>query len=132
MIVKIITKNKLKNSSKKSNRNFKTNFMQTTTGVVTVQNKKYPYTITKRKDNIVYIECVAAKVAQEFLAEDVADLLIDLPNLIVAEREYQERQSDVLRFRVTAQDKQKIEKRAVAEGYASVSEYLRQLALKGA
>lgn len=103
--------------------------MTNVTGAVTVQNKKYPYTITKKKNNIVYVECEAAKIAQEFLAEDIADLLIDLPNLIVAEKDYQERQSDVLRFRVSTQDKRKIEKKAIEQGYSSVSEYLRNLAL---
>lgn len=103
--------------------------MQQVTGSVTVQNKKYSYTITKRKNNIVYIECEAAKIAQEFLAEDVTDFLIDLPNLITAEKEYQEKQSDVLRFRVSSEDKKRIEKKAVEQGYTSVSEYLRNLAL---
>lgn len=103
--------------------------MQKVTGGVTVQNKKYNYTITKRKNNVVYIECEAAKIAQEFLVEDVADFLIDLPNLIIAEKEYQERQSDVLRFRVSIEDKRKIEKKAIEKGYSSVSEYLRNLAL---
>jgi hypothetical protein len=103
--------------------------MKTTTNTITVQNKKYSYSLTKRKGGLVYIECAAAKVAQEFLAEDVADLLMDLPNLIVAEKDFQNQQSDVLRFRVTAADKKRIEKKAVAQGYSSVSEYLRSLAL---
>jgi hypothetical protein len=101
----------------------------TTTAIITVQNKKYPYSLTKRKSGLVYVECEAAKVAQEFLAEDVADLLIDLPNLIVAEKNYQNQQSDVLRFRVTTADRKRIEKKAVEQGFSSVSEYLRNLAL---
>lgn len=100
-----------------------------TSATITVQNKKYSYSLEKRKANLVYVECVAANIAQEFLAEDIADLLIDLPNLIVAEKEYQSRQSDVVRFRVSTEDKKRIEKKATQEGFASVSEYIRSLAL---
>jgi hypothetical protein len=103
--------------------------MKKTSATITVQNKKHSYSLEKRKDNLVYVECVAANLAQDFLAEDIADLLIDLPNLIVAEREYKSRQSDVVRFRVSIEDKKLIEKKAAREGYASVSEYIRNLAL---
>ncbi len=100
-----------------------------TSATITVQNKKYSYSLEKRKDGLVYVECTAANLMQEFLAEDVVDLLIDLPNLIVAEKEYQNRQSDVVRFRVSIEDKKQIEKKAAKEGYVSVSEYIRNLAL---
>ena len=100
-----------------------------TSATITVQNKKYSYSLEKRKSNLVYVECDAASLAQEFLAEDVADLLIDLPNLIVAEKGYQSRQSDVVRFRVSVEDKKRIEKKAAKEGYSSVSDYIRSLAL---
>lgn len=100
-----------------------------TSAIITVQNKKYSYSLEKQKGGLVYVECAAANISQEFLAEDVADLLIDLPNLIVAEKEYQDRQSDVVRFRVSVEDKKRIEKKAAKEGYSSVSEYIRSLAL---
>lgn len=103
--------------------------MKKTTATITVQNKKYSYDLEKRKGNFVYIECAAANIAQEFLAEDIADLLLDLPNLIVAEKEHQSRYSDVVRFRVSLEDKKQIEKKAAKEGYSSVSEYIRNLAL---
>lgn len=83
----------------------------------------------KRKGGLVRVECIAANVAQDFLAEDVADLLIDLPNLIIAEKEYQNRQSDIVRFRVSLEDKKLIEKKAAKQGFSSVSEYMRSLAL---
>ena len=59
--------------------------MKTANAYITVQNKKYPYALEKRKGGAVFIECKDANIAQEFLAEDVADLLMNLPNLIVAE-----------------------------------------------
>ncbi len=103
--------------------------MKKVTGVVTVQNKKHSYTLTKVSKSVVNVECKSAKINQEFLTEDVTDLLIDLPNLILAEKEYIKKQSDVVRFRISPQDKIKIEQKAVRHGYDSVSDYLRSLAL---
>jgi hypothetical protein len=103
--------------------------MKKVIGGVTVQNKKYSYILTKKNREEVHVKCEAANVDQLFAAEDIADLLIDLPNLILAEKEYQKKQSDVIRFRISPQDKIKIERKAVKEGYSSVSEYMRNLAL---
>lgn len=96
---------------------------------ITVNNKKYEYILTKRSEDIVFVECKDANIAQEFLKEDVVDLIIDLPNLIIAEKEYNKKQSEVIRFRITSEDKSIVEKKAVKEGYSSVSDYLRHLAL---
>lgn len=76
-----------------------------------------------------FIECEAANIAQEFLNEDVPALLIDLPNLIMAEKEYNKQQSEVIRFRVSQEVKRNIEKKAVQKGYPSISSYLRDLSL---
>ena len=102
---------------------------------VTMNGKKYFYTFRPYKDEIftensVFFECDAAKISQPFLAEDVSALLIDLPELIILEKEYQKKQKDVIRFRVSVEEKKKIEKKAVKKGYASVSSFLRDLALK--
>lgn len=103
--------------------------MNNITSYIIVGNKKYHYTLKKERDGIVFIECKDAKIAQDFLAEDIPDLIIDLPNLIIAEKEYQDTQSSVLRFRISPTDKARIEKKAVESGYKSVSDYLRSLAL---
>lgn len=95
----------------------------------TINNKKYPYTLTEKKNNIMHVECEAANIAQDFLAEDVAALLIDLPNLIAAERDYKKKQSEVIRFRISSEDKNKVEKKATQKGFDSVSDYMRHLAL---
>ncbi len=97
---------------------------------ITVNNKKHEYSLEKKKNDIIFVECKDAKIAQDFLAEDVPSLLIDLPNLITAEKEYGRKQSEVVRFRVSSKDKQKIEKKASSEGYNSVSDYIRDIALK--
>lgn len=97
---------------------------------ITVNNKKYFYTLAKMDEKICYVECKAAKIAQEFLNEDIPALILDLPNLIIAEKEYVNKQSEVVRFRLSPEDKKFIEKRAIRKGYKSVSSFLRDLALE--
>ncbi|MCG2694594.1 hypothetical protein L6261_00730 [Candidatus Parcubacteria bacterium] len=96
---------------------------------ITLNNAKYLYSLEKRKDGVIFVECPEAKISQEFLAEDVPNLLIDLPNLIMAEKEYKKKQSEIIRFRISQQDKKKIEQKAIKKGFTSVSGYLRDLAL---
>lgn len=99
---------------------------------VTVGNTKYFYTIKPGKKGVTSVKCEAANIAQEFLNEDIPELLNDLPKLILAEKDYKKSQNEVIRFRVSSEDKEKIEKKAVKKGYSSVSGFLRDLALKGA
>ena len=96
---------------------------------ITVNNKKYNYSLEKKSKDTIFVECKDANIAQEFLAEDVAALLIDLPNLIIVEKEHNKKQTEVVRFRISSTDKSKIEKKAVKEGFGSVSDYMRYLAL---
>ena len=96
---------------------------------ITINNKKYLYTLNSASRDTTFVECEAANIAQEFLNEDVPDLLNDLPNLIIAEKIYKKQQSETIRFRVTVEDKKNIEKKAVQKGYSSVSGYLRDLSL---
>lgn len=102
-----------------------------TTATITVQNKKYEYTLSpiKGTGEVVRFVCKAAKIDQEFLAEDIPALMFDLPALIVAEKKHSASQSEVVRFRVSSTDKKKIEQKAIAKGYDSVSDYLRAIAV---
>jgi len=96
---------------------------------ITIGNKKYFYTLSPAKSGSTKVECEAANIKQEFLNEDIPELLNDLPNLIMAEKDYKNQQSELIRFRISPEDKKQIEKIAVKKGYASVSGYLRDLAL---
>lgn len=97
---------------------------------ITINNKKYHYTMKTKSKKTTYIECRAANIAQEFLNEDIPALLTDLPKLILAEKKYKKKQNEVIRFRVSSEDKKQIEKRALKKGYTSLSSFLRDLALK--
>ncbi|MBP9749587.1 MAG: hypothetical protein KBD21_02560 [Candidatus Pacebacteria bacterium] len=99
-----------------------------TNATVTVKNKQYPYTLLRVGEGVVHMVCRAAKIDQKFLAEDVSELILDLPSLIVAEEAHEHTHDTVIRFRVSGKDKQRIEERAMAKGYDSVSKYLRDVA----
>ena len=96
---------------------------------MTLNNKKYVYTLKPYDKECAWFECEAADIAQPFLNEDIPALLVDLPNLILAEKEYLQKQEEVIRFRVSTEDKKAIEKKAAKEGYPSISAFLRALAL---
>ena len=99
---------------------------------ITLNNVKYFYTLKKAGKKSTFVECDAANIRQEFLNIDVPALLNDLPNLILAEKKYVKQQDEIIRFRISAEDKKRIEKKALQKGYTSVSSFLRDLALKGA
>jgi len=103
--------------------------MKTLTHFITLNNKKFLYTLEKASKRTTFVECEAANIAQEFLNEDIPNLLNNLPNLIIAEKKYNKQQSEVIRFRVTPEDKQLIEKKAIKKGYMNISSFLRDLAL---
>lgn len=103
--------------------------MKKVSATITVQNKRHEYSLEERGNGVVFVVCKDANIAQEFPTEDVAALLIDLPNLLIAERDYKNAQSETIRFRISSEDKSRIERRAIKNGYTSVSEYMRSLAL---
>jgi len=98
---------------------------------LTVNNKKYAYTLKKAGRDATHVACAEASIDQKFLNEDIPALLIDLPKLILAEKKYKRDHDALIRFRVSTHDKKVIEKKAVDKGYDSVSEYLRKTALAG-
>lgn len=83
----------------------------------------------QKKGDIVRVICKDAKIDQDFLSADVANVILDLPNLIIAEKAYQDTQSDIVRFRISPTDKRKIEIKARQAGFDSISDYLRHTAL---
>jgi len=92
---------------------------------IKLNNKRYEYTLKDKGGGIVSLECPAAKIAQDFLKEDIAAAIIDLPDLILAEKEYSNKASEVIQFRVTPTLKKKIEKISLDNGFDSISSYLR-------
>ena len=84
----------------------------------------------KINNKTTHFECAAANISQPFPNADIPNLIIDLPNLILSEKEYLEKQDEVIRFRVKSEDKKLIEEKAGKSGFKTVSDYLRDVALK--
>lgn len=103
--------------------------MSKITSTITIQNKKYTYSLEQKKGDLVHVVCKDAKINQDFLSADVVNLILDLPNLIIAEKSYTAKQSDTVRFRISPTDKRKIELKADQAGFDSISDYLRHIAL---
>ncbi len=97
---------------------------------VNVGNKKYDCTLERLNKMETHVTCPAARIDQGFLHEDVPELIQYLPDYITEAKE-RKNHEEVIRFRITAEDKKKIEKKALKQGYTSISGYLRDLALKG-
>lgn len=96
---------------------------------IIVDGKQYRYSMRKIDDEMTYFYCRAAQLSQEFYHEDIPELLQNLPDHIRDAKEYEKRQ-EVIRFRISMEDKRKIYQKAMKHGYTSVSQYLRDLALK--
>jgi len=100
------------------------------TCAITVNNKKYFYTIKKYHNESVYIECKSAEVAMECLNEDIPRIVFSLPKLIIETQKPKEKNNEpVIRFRVTKEEKIEIQKRALERGYKDVSRFLKAIAL---
>lgn len=95
---------------------------------VTLNNKKYFYTLKPIDKKSTWVGCDAADISQPFLNEDIPALLVDLPNLILAEKKYQ-KSREVIRFRVSTEEKKIIEKKAAKDGFPTISAFLRALTL---
>lgn len=96
---------------------------------ITFNNKRYIYTIKPVDHEMVFFECKDAGIAQEFLAEDIPALIMDLPELILIEKRFQKKRKEMLRFRISPEDKNEIQKRAAKAGYNTISAFLRDLGL---
>ena len=96
---------------------------------ITINNKKYSYTIKPIDKKTIHFECPSIGMSQRFLIEDLPDLLLHLPETILDITALQRQYKEVIRFRVSAQEKKEIQKRAIKAGYSTVSSFLRALAL---
>lgn len=96
-----------------------------TEGFIKVWIKSYKYIIEKKDASISRFICHSASIDQEFLNEDLVDLLNDLPNLILSECSYRKKQDWVIRFRISWVEKLKLQKKLKESWYKNLSEYIR-------
>src|SRR3989339_1852581 len=94
----------------------------TLTCFLTANNKKYKYVIEKNHNESTYIECKAANLAQEFLNEDLPNVIFSLPALILVNKK-ESKKKEVIRFRVSSEEKKIIQKKALERGYSTLSAF---------
>lgn len=99
----------------------------------TFGSKKIEYSFTKpfEEDGVRVVEfsCSALGIKQTLLLEDVPELILDLPNIALNQKEYEKNKTEI-KFRVHKEEKQIIEKKALERGFANTSSFLRELAIK--
>ena len=101
------------------------------TNTFTIGSQKYTYTLgdpfTKDGDKLMRVTCPKLNIDQDFLVEDIPELLLDLPN-IAHNLKQSSKRSTFLRIRITDKDKKRIEKKALQSG-KTTSAYIRETLL---
>lgn len=95
------------------------------TNYIKIWTKNHPYTIEEVSLGSSRIICKSAKIDQEFLNEDIVALLKDLPNLIKSEEKYLEKQDSVIRFRISAVEKMKLQERVKKSWHKTLSSFIK-------
>lgn len=96
---------------------------------VIIGNRKYGYTLepTRKATTLV---CRGANINTRFANDEIPRVLSDLPRMILDAMQAIETQSEVMRFRVTAEEKEQIASNAVDEGFDNISAYIRSKLLE--
>ncbi|MCF7830841.1 hypothetical protein K9M41_02510 [Candidatus Gracilibacteria bacterium] len=97
----------------------------------TIGSRKYEYQLgdpfIENNEKIMHFSCPKLDINQDFLVEDIPELILDLPNIAHNLKEHQ-KQDSFLRVRIKTSEKDIIEKKAMKEG-KTTSAYIRDLAL---
>lgn len=100
---------------------------------VSYNNKKVPVIISECSEKEfrdkwwVHIFCAEANLDQDHMMEDLWGLLTSLPSLIAFQKE--NKKAEVIRLRVSPEEKARMEKLASNKWYSSLSAYIRNKAL---
>ncbi|MDH3324407.1 MAG: hypothetical protein OEL89_02115 [Candidatus Peregrinibacteria bacterium] len=101
------------------------------TNTFTIGSRKYEYTLGKpfHEDGVklMHFSCPKLEIDQDFLVEDVPELILDLPN-IAYNLKQSSKQNTFLRVRIKMEEKMVIEKKAMKEG-KTMSVYIREKVL---
>ena len=91
---------------------------------IIVGNRKYDYTLEPNK-NRTRLVCNGADIEEKVPNEEIPQMLAQLPRIIIKIQSAASSQSEVLRFRVSSEEKMLITKRAMENGYDNMSSYIR-------
>ena len=96
---------------------------------IIIGNKKYEY-ILKPANKKTLLVCEDAGIEERFPNEEIPIVLSQLPKIIISIQRKDRQQSEVLRFRVTPEEKMKIIEQAYKSGFDNISSYIRDKLLK--
>lgn len=98
---------------------------------IVIGNRRHGYTLRPAR-KVTTLICKSANIDERFPNDEIPRILARLPQIIREQYGLLESaaQTEMLRFRVTEDEKSEIEQRAREEGYSSVSAYLRDVALQ--
>ena len=105
-----------------------------TTGFVKVKGRlcEYSFKPDKKEPELLIFKCPAANIVQYYPAENVAELLADLPEIILMSGATRTEPStrEKVAFLVSSDEKRLIEKNATQSGFSSVSAFTRSKLLE--
>ncbi len=97
--------------------------------VIVIGKKKYDYELQPaRRFTVLVLRELG--IEERVPNEELPKILLKLPEIIMRSREDESsKQSEVMRFRVSPEEKTEIERMAFENGFESVSAYIRAVAL---
>ena len=91
---------------------------------IIIGNRKYGYTLHPSK-RVTTLICRGAGINERFANDEIPRVLSQLPAMILQALKATETQSEVMRFRVTREEKEQIAYNAISNGYDNISAYIR-------
>ena len=98
---------------------------------IIINNQRHGYTLHPAR-KVTTLVCKSAGIEARFPNDEIPRILAELPRIIQEQFRSLEGapQTEVLRFRVSEEEKEQIAHNAIDAGYTSMSAYLRDVALK--
>ncbi|MAZ67680.1 hypothetical protein CL652_02850 [bacterium] len=98
---------------------------------IVIGNRRHGYTLQPAR-KVTTLICKSANIEERFPNDEIPRILSQLPQIIRENYGLLQSvaQTEILRFRVTDEEKGAIEQNARKAGYSSVSAYLRDVALR--
>ncbi len=98
--------------------------MQQLKHYVIIGNRKYGYTLQPKR-TVTTLVCRGAGINERFANNEIPQVLSNLPGLILRALQAEETQAEVMRFRVTGEEKEQITHNAIEGGFDNISAYIR-------
>lgn len=97
---------------------------------IIIGNQRHGYTLHP-SPTVTHLVCRSANIEERFPNNEIPRILAELPRLIAQHsNEAVTQQTEVVRFRVTEDERAQIEHNAFTAGYDTISAYLRDVSLR--